>query len=60
MNASGVFQAKEVPGAQSLDDWLEGWAFATAAFVMGGIVERGVADAYAENFKMMASNYPNA
>eukprot|EP00972_Heterocapsa_arctica_P083984 12371884-Heterocapsa_arctica.AAC.1 len=41
MNASDVFQAKEVPGAQSMDDWLEGWAFATAAFVMGGIIERG-------------------
>ena len=60
LNAAGAYQAKEVPGAQTLDDWLQGWAFATTGFVMGDIVERGVADAYAENFKKMANNYPNA
>ena len=53
LNVSGDYQAKEVPGAQSLEDWLEGWAFATTTFVMGGIVERGVADAYAAHFKEM-------
>ena len=60
LNVSGDYQAKEVPGAQSLEDWLEGWAFATTTFVMGGIVERGVADAYAAHFKEMAENYPAA
>jgi hypothetical protein len=60
LNVRGEYQAKEVPGAQSLEDWLEGWAFATTTFVMGGIVERGVADAYAAHFKEMAENYPAA
>ena len=60
VNVTGEYQAKEVPGAQSLEDWLEGWAFATTTFVMGGIVERGVADAYAVHFKEMAENYPAA
>ena len=58
LNAAGAYQAKEVPGAQTLDDWLEGWAFAATAFVMGDVVEGCVADAYAETFKMMANNYP--
>ncbi|MDP6955271.1 MAG: hypothetical protein QF599_04785, partial [Planctomycetota bacterium] len=47
-------------GAQCLEDWLEGWAFATTGFVMGAVVERGVADAYRDHFRNMCENYPKA
>ena len=43
-----------------MEDWREAWQFAAAVIVMGDIIERGVADAYAEHFKGMCENYPTA
>ena len=59
-NAAGQYVPMEIPGAQCLDDWLDGWAFATTGFVMGAVIERGVADAYRDHFKGMCENYPRA
>ena len=60
LNAQGVYVPKEISGAQCLDDWLEAWAFATTGFVMGRVVERGVADAYRDHFKNICTNYPQS
>ena len=54
LSSRGEYQAKEVPGAHCLEDWMQGWAFATAGFVMANVVERGIADAYAANFVRMS------
>ena len=57
LNSRGEHQ---VPGAHCLEDWMQGWAFATAGFVMANVVERGIADAYAANFVKMSKRYPAA
>ena len=59
-NANGEWITKEVPGANSLQEWVEGWNFATTGFVMGAYIERGVADAYRQMFVEMAGNYPTS
>ena len=43
-NATGEWIAREVPGAQTVDEWCDGWNFATTGFVMGNIVEKGLAE----------------
>ncbi len=59
-NANGDYVTKEIPGPQSLEDWLEGWTFATTGFTMGKVVERGVAEAYRNHFATMARTYPKS
>jgi hypothetical protein len=57
LNAFGKWVPHQVPGAECIEDWLEAWAFATSGFVHGAVVERGVADAYRDAFKIMCGNY---
>ena len=59
-NANGEWVAREMPGAQTLDEWIEGWEFASVGFVMAHGVEKGVADAYRDHFKHLAVQYPRA
>ena len=58
-NAEGVYVSKEIPGAQNFEEWEAAWDFATVGFVMGGFIDRGVADAYKAFFKKLAMNYPS-
>ena len=59
-NQQGDWVAREVPGAQTVDEWVEGWNFATTGFVMGDVVEKGVAEAYRDYFAALAKIYPRA
>ena len=59
-NASGEWIPREVPGAQTVDEWCDGWNFATTGFVMGFVVEKGVAEAYRDYFVALAKLYPRA
>ena len=60
LTANGEYIPKLISGAQSLEDWLDAWEFATVPFVMGRVVEHGVADAYKAHIREMASGYPEA
>ena len=46
INEDGHKVAGEIRGASTLEDWLEGWNFAMTGFVMGAVIERGVAESY--------------
>ena len=56
-NADGVFITKEIPGCQNYEEWEAAWDFATVSFVMGGHIDKGVADAYKAFLKKLAINY---
>ena len=58
VNEDGQRIATEIRGAQTLDDWIEGWEFAMTGFVMGATCARGLADAYMKFFVKMAKMYP--
>ena len=59
-SADGSWMTKELPGAQSWEDWGVAWDFASVCWAMAGIIERGVADTYRDYVKNLAQTYPHA
>ena len=57
-NSNDEWTAREVPGAQSLGDWVEAWNFAVSGFVMGGYIDVGTADGYRDHFIATTKAYP--
>ena len=57
-SADGSWMTKEVPGAQSWEDWDVAWDFASVCWVMAGIIEKGVADTYHDYVKKPGPDIP--
>ena len=59
-NAEGLYIAKSVPGPQTLDEWLEAWAFVTSAFIHADVAHQGVMESYRDKFAARARAHPRA
>ena len=56
----GEWHPHEEPGPANLEEWLDAWSFGTAGCIVADIIDEGVCEAYATNFKQMCSHYPRA
>ena len=58
-NADGFWITRGIPGAMNLEDWIDGWRFASTGFIMGAYLDEGVADGYRDFFVALAKSYPD-